>query len=323
MKFYFAPLEGITGYLFRNIHHQMFPELDRYYSPFISPGLNRNMNPKERKDVCPENQKGVRLIPQIMVNHPEPFISIAKELFEMGYREINLNLGCPSGTVVSKKKGAGLLGETQMLEALLEEIYRDPFMETGEMKLSVKTRLGMREDWEFEELLEIYKRFPLAELIVHARVREDYYRGKTRTHIFKLAYDTYEGELCYNGDVFTKNDYDGLIIQFPDLNSMMLGRGLLFNPALAREIKGGACLTKAELEQYHQLLLEAFMESQSGDRNVLFRTKELWFYMGQCFAGADKELKVIRKTNQLAQYQDAVRSIFRDCELQTDKRPVF
>lgn len=323
MKYYFAPLEGITGYVFRNVHSKMFPGLSAYYAPFISPGLNVMMNPKERRDVLPENQKGYRLIPQIMVNHPAPFIGIAKELYELGYEEININMGCPSGTVVGKGKGAGFLKEPYLMEKFFDEIFKDPLIADKKMKISVKTRIGLCDEWEFEDILNVYQNCDLTELVIHPRVREDYYKKPVRKHVFADAYEKYRGALCYNGDLFTVEAARKIEQEFPAINSQMFGRGLLYNPALVRELQGGPGMSVNELITYHELLLEAFSNSQSGEKNILYRAKELWFYWGKGFEDADKQLKVIRKTDKLAQYKTAVDSMIRDCKWNPDRTPVF
>ena len=168
MKFYFAPMEGITGYVFRNAHHACFPSVDRYYTPFISPNQNRPMSPKEKRDVLPENNRNIPLIPQILTNNAAQFLQAAKVLADMGYEDVNLNLGCPSATVVTKGKGAGFLGEKQKLRAFLDEVY-----EQTPIPVSLKTRLGMRDPMEIVELLELFYPYPVKEWILHANGAKD------------------------------------------------------------------------------------------------------------------------------------------------------
>lgn len=323
MKLYFAPLEGITYYQFRNIHAEIFGDVDAYYAPFISPGKDTHMTAKERQDVLPENQTVPELVPQIMCNHPDAFAGVAKELYEMGYHEMNINLGCPSGTVVAKKKGAGLLEDPFLLDRLFQNIYEKELFASGKMQLSVKTRLGLREEWEFEDLLAVYNKYPLKELIVHARVREDYYKKPVRLDCFTQAYENSKHKLCYNGDIFRKEDYDKIMERYPNLDAIMLGRGILFNPALARVIKGGEQISREELIAYYEALLTLYKETQNGERNLVFRLKELWFYLGPLFKDAEKELKTLRKTDRFAEFHTTARMILRKKELQPDKRPVL
>ena len=172
MKYYFAPMEGITGYIYRNVHHRFFPGMDKYFSPFISPGTKKTMTPKELRDILPENNQDYTLIPQILTNRSGDFLRLCRDLKEYGYKEVNLNLGCPSGTVVAKKKGAGFLEYPNELDRFLEEIFAGT-----DLKISIKTRIGKDDPEEFEKLLEIYNKYPLEELIIHPRVQTDYYKN--------------------------------------------------------------------------------------------------------------------------------------------------
>lgn len=233
MKFYMAPLEGITGYVFRNAHYNYFHPADKYFTPFITPGLNSRRTSKALKDVLPENNRGPRIIPQILTNRADEFIYTEKQLAEMGYDEINLNLGCPSGTVVGKRRGSGFLAFQDELNRFLEEIYGK-----AELKISIKTRLGKDNPEEFEALLDIYNQYPLEELIIHPRTREEFYRGKPNLTMFQLGFTKSRCPVCYNGNIFTKPDYDSFCSQFPEVTAVMLGRGLVANPALIDVILG-------------------------------------------------------------------------------------
>lgn len=301
MKFYFAPMEGITGYVFRNAHHACFPSVDCYYTPFISPNQNRPMSPKEKLDVLPENNRNIPLIPQILTNNATQFLQATKVLADMGYKEVNLNLGCPSATVVTKGKGAGFLGEKEKLRAFLDEVY-----EHTPISVSLKTRLGMREPMEIVELLELFRQYPVKEWILHARIREDYYKYEPRLDAFEVAAKESPFPLCYNGDIFSVGDYESICQRFPQVTSVMLGRGLMANPALIRQIKGGNPCTKEEFLFFHNRISHGYEEIMSGDRNVLFKMKELWAYWESLFIGEEKRIKKIKKANSLAEYHAAV-----------------
>ena len=206
-----APLEGITGYVFRNAHYAYFHPADKYFTPFITPGLNSSLKSKALKDVLPENNHGPFIVPQILTNRADEFIYTEKQLGEMGYTEINLNLGCPSGTVVAKGRGSGFLAFRDKLDAFLDEIYS-----TAEMKISIKTRLGKESAEEFEALLDIYNQYPLEELIIHPRTREDYYRGLPNDEAFRMGAEKSRCPVCYNGNIFTKEDYRSVSEKFPE-----------------------------------------------------------------------------------------------------------
>ncbi|MCI7656625.1 tRNA dihydrouridine synthase [Anaerotignum sp.] len=301
MKFYYAPMEGITGYVFRDAHHACFPSVDRYYTPFISPNQNRPMSPKEKRDVLPENNRNIPLIPQILTNNATQFLQAAKVLADMGYEEVNLNLGCPSATVVTKGKGAGFLAEREKLGAFLDEVY-----EQTPIPVSLKTRLGMRDQMEIVELLELFRPYPVKEWILHARIREDYYKYDPRLDAFEVAAKESPFPLCYNGDIFSVEDYERICQRFPQVTSVMLGRGLMANPALVRQINGGKPCTKEEFLSFHNRICHGYEEIMSGDRNVLFKMKELWAYWESLFIGEEKRIKKIKKANSLTEYHAAV-----------------
>ena len=300
MNYYFAPMEGITGYIYRNAHAKVYKGINKYFSPFISPVAKKDMKLKERNDILPENNEGYDLVPQILTNKAADFIRIAKILQDdYGYQEVNLNVGCPVRTVVSKKKGSGFLAYPMQLDCFLDEVF-----EALEMKISVKTRLGMTDDEEFDELLEIYNKYPLEELIIHARVQADYYKNKPHLEAFKKAFSKSKNPVCYNGDLFTLEDVQNFQSQFPDVNTVMIGRGLLTNPGLLDEHA-----TKEQFMKFYHLVYEGYQSVLSGDTHVLYKMKELWCYMGDLFPEGKKVLKKIKKASKLADYDAAVREL--------------
>ena len=314
MQYYLAPMEGITGYIYRRAQHALFPAFDKYFSPFLTPRPKKTFNAREVKDILPENNEGMVLVPQILTNRAEDFIRAAEKLLEYGYHEVNLNLGCPSGTVVSKGKGAGFLGQPRLLEAFLEEIFSAfPAPADGEsrMEISIKTRLGMEEAEEFLPLMEIYRRYPLKELIIHPRVREDYYANRPDWDAFERALSGCPFPVVYNGDLFTVEDVARFQERFPQVVRVMLGRGAVADPSLIRQLKGGEALSGKELGDFLDRLAADYGEVLSGERDVLFKLKELWFYLGRLFPEGGTERKKIRKAQSLSEYRAAVRNLLR------------
>ena len=304
MEYYFAPMEGVTGALYRRIHHKYFPGVDAYYMPFLTPTRDRVFTPRDLRETAPEHNQGFRAVPQLLTRDSGDFCWAANALFDMGYDEVNLNLGCPSGTVVAKGKGAGLLADLSALEALLDGIFAGV-----QGPVSVKTRLGLESPEEFGPLL--FARYPISLLIVHPRVRKDFYREPVRRKEFALAHRDYPGPLCYNGGLFTPEDCEALLGEFPRVQSLMLGQGLLRNPALIRQAKGGPPPTAEELRAFHDELYHSYLEAFRSGRNTIFHMKELWSYLGTLFEGSDKLLKQIRKAQDTAHYEGAVEQIFR------------
>ncbi len=311
MKIYFAPLEGITGYVFRNAYHKVFEKdknrIDKYFSPFISPGVNQPLTPKELRDIHPDNNKGISLIPQILANNPDDFLLATKYIKELGYDEVNLNLGCPSGTVVSKKKGSGLLAEPDMLKSMLDKIYT-----STDMKVSIKTRIGKDSPDEFPELMEIFNQFPVYELIIHPRIRSDFYKNTPNMGMYNLAYESCTTRLCYNGDVVSRDDFIRIRHEYPKTDSIMIGRGFLQNPMLASMILEDSEVDLLKIKEFHDLIMESYIEVMSGERPVLFKMKELWFYLINIFVDSDKIAKKIKKAEKLSVYNEVVESLFDD-----------
>ncbi len=314
MKYYMAPMEGLTGYVYRNAYHKFFRPMDRYFTPFIA---NKKMSNGEIRDLLPEHNEGMHVVPQILTNRSEDFLAVAKEIAQYGYDTVNLNVGCPSGTVVAKGRGAGLLAEPEVLDRFLYEIF-----EGYAGKISIKTRIGMEDENEWQDILAVYEKYPLEELIIHPRVRKDFYKGNPRLDAFSYAMEESGHRLCYNGDICSAEDLQDRKERFPDLDRVMLGRGLLCNPFLIEMSKTADDAAhdhmqekKDRLYAFHQEILEGYIQIMSGDRNVLFRMKELWFYLGDCFTNADKYLKKIKKSERLVAYQAAVDALFHEQEL--------
>ena len=308
MKIYLAPLEGVTGYTYRRALQECFGGFDKYFIPFILPNQKGHLSTREKKDIAPENNQGMQAVPQILTKNAEDFIRTVETLKEYGYEEVNLNLGCPSKTVVTRGRGAGFLDRPDELDRFLDEIFRK-----CDVRISIKTRLGMEEEWEFEDLLKIYNKYPLEELIIHPRLQKDYYKNTPRMETLATAFQNAVGPVCYNGDIFTTADYEKLTARFPELNCIMMGRGVLGNPALAREIRGGCSAEKSEIRKFHDRMYAEYCQDLSGDRNILFRMKELWFYLAPLFTNYKKYAKKIRKAEKCTVYESAVNELF-SCE---------
>lgn len=311
MKFYYAPLEGVTGFTYRNAHADFFgKDIDKYYTPFIVTNSKGKLSSKERRDIDPENNKNKFIVPQILTNKSDEFIKTAITLKEAGYNEVNLNLGCPSGTVVSKNRGSGFLSEVEDLDHFLEEIF-----EADITKISIKTRIGRNEPEEFYKLMDIFNKYPVEEMIIHPRVQKDYYNNKPNLEIFKHAVECSKNKLCYNGDIFTAKQYKEFTEKFPTVDRIMLGRGLIANPGLITDINENITLDKKILKEFHDRVYNDYKEVLYGDTPVLFKMKELWFYMSQMFTNYEKYVKKIRKAQKLRDYETAVEKLFVDQEI--------
>lgn len=309
-RIYFAPLEGVTGYVYRNAHRKYFGNIDKYFLPFVVTNQTGKLKSKERNDILPAHNEGMTAVPQILGNHAEQFVLMAEYLQSIGYDEINLNLGCPARTVVTKKKGSGFLAYPEELDRFLDTVF-------GKISiaLSIKTRIGLELPEEFSKILHVYNQYPIQELIIHPRVQRDLYMNTPNWDIFQMACEESKNPLCYNGDIFSVENMKRFEERFPQMDAIMLGRGLIRNPGLADAIQEQKVYNKQVWKQFHDELVCRYKEVMSGDRNVLFKMKEIWFYMGQSFGDSEKLVKKMRKTNHFDEYLELTERLFEEKEL--------
>lgn len=306
MEYEFAPLEGITGYIYRRAYAEYFGGLDRYFSPFLVTGEGGRMKKRQLKDVLPENNQGITVVPQLLNNRASDFIQAAAQLKDLGYAEVNLNLGCPSGTVVSKGRGAGFLARLEELNRFLEEIFDGACCE-----ISIKTRLGMEEPEEFYQILDIYNQYPVKRLVIHPRTRKELYRGRVHREMFAYAYGHSNCPLCFNGDILCGDDVAALQQTYPELSAVMVGRGLLARPGCITNGQGVPYENgKKQHRAFTERLLADYREVLSGDVHVLHKMKEIWFYMAPAFTGYEKYWKKIKKADRLSAYRAAVEALY-------------
>ncbi len=302
-----APMEGVTRAVFRSRHHSRFGGADQYFVPFLSPSADGVFSPKELREVLPEHCAGVPTVPQLMAGRAEHFLWAAKLMGELGYRQVDLNLGCPSGTVVAKHKGSGLLADPGALDRFLHDIF-EGMAGTG-VALSAKTRMGLEDPGEFPAILAVLKRYPFCQLTVHPRLRRQFYQGSPSWEAYGLAQEHISVPLCYNGDIFTGGDYARLRERFPRAGRVMLGRGLVADPALPRVLRGGPPLERKELRAFHDDLLEDYRGCIQGEINVLHKMKELWNYWEGHFPEDKKGLKALRKSKTVKEYLSAAEAL--------------
>ena len=315
MGYYLAPMEGVTGYIYRNAYHSVFEPADKYFTPFIATNQNQKLRTRDLKDVLPEHNQGLTIVPQILSNCAADFLLLAKRLQQLGYQEINLNLGCPSGTVVAKKKGSGFLAFPAELDRFLEAVCAD--LPEG-MGLSVKTRIGKEDPDEMVRLLKIYNQYPLTELIVHPRIQTDYYKNKPNLEVFEEILVKSRIPVCYNGDIRSVDDCSRFEERFPQTENIMLGRGVIADPSLIGRLKAraegggntGGPVLRERLMVFHDCLYRGYQEEMSGDRNVLFKMKEVWSYLIASVPDAAKDWKRIRKAVTAAAYEEAIALLF-------------
>ena len=300
MRYYFAPMEGLTDSIYRRLHHKYFTGVDSYYMPFLSPTIHRTLTNREDRELPMADSVDFRAVPQLLTKVAEDFLWAARQCADRGYDEVNLNIGCPSGTVVSKGKGSGMLRDVEALDRFLDEVFH-----SAPLPVSVKTRLGLERSEEFPAILGVLNRYPIKELTVHPRVRKQFYDGDVDMEMFRYAAANSRNKLCYNGDITSLEQAAAIAAEFPNVEAVMIGRGLIADPGML-----GSHADKAALEQFMDALLEEYIVCFGGARNAMFRLKENWGFLHNRFEGCDKLWKRLRKTTDVEEYRMITKEIF-------------
>ena len=304
MKLLFAPLEGITTRTFRNAHHVYFGGCDAYYAPFITPTDNEKLSEKTIRDIVPRYNSVNELKVQVLTNTPSAFFKFTDKIRPLGYSEVNLNLGCPSNTVCKKGRGAAFLKDVDALDRFFYEVFSKT-----DFKVSVKTRLGYSLAEEFEQLLNVYKKYPISLLIIHPRTRDMLYKGLPDMNAFSVAAKEYKGNICYNGNLYDVTDCKRITNDYPNVDSLMFGRGAIANPAIFRELKGGKRLTTNELIGFTDLLIERYLPLLGSDVYTLHKLKEIWIYASENYPNEKKTVKLLRKATKLDEFRSILNSL--------------
>ena len=327
MYIYLAPMEGITGHIVRNAFLHHFGQIDKYFTPFI-PAAKR-LSRKILRDIDPANNEGIRLIPQLISNRSDEILDMIRQLKDRGFSEFNINLGCPSGTVVSKKRGSGMLLYPQELDRFLDGIYS-----CADVPVSVKTRIGFYSVDEWPTLLAIYRRYPMSEFIIHPRVRAEMYTGFPHLEAFQAAYEVFAendtdaanaaskasiapaARLCYNGDIWDTACYADVMKHFPKLSAVMIGRGLLARPDLACCIKGVPVQdTREKIRAFCDEIYDGYLSIFSGEKDVFMHMKEIWANLGKSFQDSDRLVRKLMKSQSPSEYRYLMDQIFDTLEL--------
>ena len=301
MRYYFAPMEGLTDSIYRRLHHKYFPGIHRYYMPFLSPTIHRTLTHKEDRELPMADSVDFTAVPQILTKVPEDFLWAAQVCQDRGYTEVNLNIGCPSGTVVSKGKGSGMLRDPAALDAFLDQAFSG-----SPLPVSVKTRLGLETPEEFPALMEVFNQYPIPELTIHPRVRKDFYKEPVREDWFAYAYNESKNPLCYNGNILTPADVQEVQQRYPRVEAVMVGRALIGDPGMLCEHSTSAETLKA----FHDELMEEYIRAFGTARNAMFRMKENWGFLHKRFENTDKLWKKLRKTTDIDEYMSITAEIF-------------
>ena len=312
MRYYFAPLEGLTDSIFRSLHSKYFSGVDRYYTPFLSPTVHRGLTAKEAREIPRADTLTYEAVPQLLTKVSEDFLWLTGVCADLGYKEVNLNTGCPSGTVTAKGKGSGMLRDLPALEAFLDDIFAK-----SPLPVSIKTRIGFYDPDEFPAILELYNQYPIKELTIHPRIRADFYKSPVKMEAFRYALEHSKNPLCYNGDLISLKKVAAFEKEFPMIESVMIGRGLVADPGMLTP--GGTDITA--LEAFYDELFAVYTDVFGGTRNAMFRLKENWRHLLCKLEGSEKLGKKLRKTTDAGEYKAITHEIFRTLSLREEMQP--
>lgn len=298
---YLAPLQGYTDYSFRQAFCSLFEAPDVSFSPFIE---THKLDHRSYRDVIPERNKGIRLIPQILGNNAVEMQPVIAHLNELGYPEVNWNLGCPYPMVTKKQMGAGLLPYPQQIDAILNELYKNT-----SLKLSVKMRLGLISPDDWKTLVPVLNQYPLTEVIIHGRTASQMYNGEVNLNAFLELLEVLKHPVCYNGNINLLEDFQTLSTRMPFVSRWMIGRGLIANPLLLEEIKKNSKATpleiKTAIKRLHDQLVYQNSLRLNGESHLMHKVRPYWEYFAQSLPADKKGLKKIKKSSTFNAYMDA------------------
>jgi tRNA-dihydrouridine synthase B len=315
-RLYMAPIRGVTDHLFRTAFTDHFGGFDLAIAPFISSKRDHTFKTKYVKDVLPENNIALPVIPQILSNVAQDFTALANYLFDLGHGSINWNLGCPSRTVTSKKRGAGMLPHTDLIRTFLDDAFSGI-----KGKISVKLRLGWTSADDIFRLLPVLNQYPMEAVIIHPRTGIQQYEDEADLSAFERCLSSLKHPVVYNGDIRTYDDFKRLSHRFKGIRQWMIGRGCLADPFLPTVIRSGDTKVPDRIQtmkRFHDDLFEKYSRVLHGPSHLLNRMKGIWRYLSFSLKGSEKHTKKIYKTQKPDQYMDLVNLFFESAQREAD-----
>jgi len=304
-----SPLQGFTDFRFRNAFHKYFGGIDTFYSPYIR--LNGKMVVKSayERDLLPKNNQGIEVIPQIMTNDADEFLFVAKYVQELGYNELNWNLGCPYPMVTNRGMGAGLIQDEQKIDEILNRVHNE-----SDILVSMKMRMGHEHNEEILKTLPVLEKYPIKNIAIHARIGKQLYKGGVDLDAFQECLNRTQLKIYYNGDITTVKRFREMRERFPSIDHWMIGRGIIADPFLAQMIKNDTEEYPEDrfeiFRKFHDTLFAEFEQHLSGEKHLLMKMLSYWEYFSQSFENGRKVLKKIKKAKSVKAYDQAIDSIF-------------
>lgn len=309
MKLFLAPIQGMTVAFYRNLYAEIFGGIDAYYAPFIDTTDIRKASPSLFRDIFPEsNSNTLNIVPQLLSNNGSDFRYFASTIVDMGYNEVNWNIGCPYPMVTKKKKGSGILPYPDKIREFLDEVCLDDSYD-----LTVKMRLGLNDLEEGIKVVELLNEYPLSGVIIHGRTGIQKYAGNVDLDSFEYLNSACKHEVTYNGDIYSYDDFEKIRARFPSINNFMLGRGALRDPFLPSTIKGNSIPTAkkiVKIKEFHDSVYNHYESILSGDKHLCDKMKEFWLYASIHIDPSGKFFKKIKKCRTSAAYLDIINQMF-------------
>jgi len=303
-----SPLQGFTDYKFRNAFNKYFGGIDTFYSPYIKLNGKLEIKKSYEKDLLPENNLNLEVIPQIITNDADEFLFVADYVKKLGYKELNWNLGCPYPMVTKRGMGSGLICDFLKIDSILQKVH-----EQSDILVSMKMRMGYENSEEILNVLPVLEKFPLKNIAIHARIGKQLYKGGVDLDAFQRCIENTNHKLYYNGDITSVEKFKEMQQRFPSIDHWMIGRGLIANPFLPSMIKNNTSkfpINKIEIfSQFHETIFQEYEQSLSGATHILLKMTSFWEYFSTLFSNPNKTFKKIKKAKSLKNYHQAVKEI--------------
>jgi len=312
-----SPLQGFTDFRFRNAFNQYFGGIDTYYSPYIRLNGKFTVKPAYERDILPNNNTALEVIPQIMTNDADEFLFVANYVKQFGYKELNWNLGCPYPMVINRGLGSGLINDPQKINSILERVHAE-----SDILVSMKVRMGYEKSEELLDVLPVLDKYPIKNIAIHARIGKQLYKGGVDLDSFQRCLEHTDHKVYYNGDITSVAYYNELVERFPSIDHWMIGRGLISDPFLPSMIKNNTNQypeNRIEIfSKFHDTLFNEFEQALSGPKHITLKMLHYWEYFSTSFSNPQKTLKKIKKAKTIQAYDDAVKDILEN-ELNVSK----
>lgn len=305
LPIYFAPLQGYTDDVYRRVHQQLIGGVRYYYTPFVRVEAG-SIRSKDLRDITPDNNKGVPVVPQIIFNSVKEFEYLTNRVEEIGYKQIDLNMGCPFPLQAKHGRGSGILQHPEIVEEIIEKVKQH-----SNIEFSVKMRLGWESEEEIEQIMPILNKVDFQHITIHPRTGIQQYKGIVNYPIIEKLSKMSRNPLIINGDITTLEQIKEIEEHYPQIAGIMIGRGLLCTPSLAYEYSNGCEWSTRQrialMLKMHDALMAEYSKILKGDTQMLNKMHTFWEYAENLIGR--KPYKKVMKSGNLKNYLAAVQEL--------------